>query len=265
MIRLIVCDMDGTLLDSQKRLPRDIRPVVRALRERGVAFAVASGRPYVALRRDLAGLEDDILFICENGALVMDRGRRVMMKPVPARLLPVAASAARGLTGVYPVLSRVDAAMVEAGGSDLFMRTVSPFYPALEIVPDLAACCGREDVCKVAFFDEQDARAHAYPVLRERLGDELTVALSGENWVDMMGQGVDKGSAMRGLQREMGVSPEECMAFGDYLNDIGLLGSVAESYAMANALPEVKAAAKYLAPGNDEDGVLRVIRERFSL
>ena len=55
------------------------------------------------------------------------------------------------------------------------------------------------------------------------------------------------------------------MAFGDYLNDLQLLEAVGESYAMENALPQLKAAAKYVAPSNDDNGVLRVIRERFSL
>ena len=53
------------------------------------------------------------------------------------------------------------------------------------------------------------------------------------------------------------------MAFGDYFNDCELLESVEESYAMANALEEIKRIAKHIAPGNDENGVLRVITERF--
>ena len=55
------------------------------------------------------------------------------------------------------------------------------------------------------------------------------------------------------------------MAFGDYLNDCELLESVSESYAMANSHPKLLAMAKHTAPSNDEDGVMRVIRERFSL
>ena len=64
---------------------------------------------------------------------------------------------------------------------------------------------------------------------------------------------------------QRGLTPDECMAFGDYLNDLELLRAVGESYAMDNALPEVKQAARHIAPSNDEDGVLRVIRARFDL
>ena len=112
---------------------------------------------------------------------------------------------------------------------------------------------------------EGDAAAHELPALKERLGGRYAVILSGENWVDVMRPGVSKGRAMQMLQQLKGLTPQECMAFGDYLNDLELLESVSESYAMENALEELKRVAKYIAPGNDENGVMRVIRERFAL
>ncbi len=87
----------------------------------------------------------------------------------------------------------------------------------------------------------------------------------GEHWVDVMKPGVTKGGAMRGVQKKLGITPEECMAFGDYLNDCELLQSVGESYAMENAHPRLKEMARHIAPSNDEDGVMRVIRREFGL
>ena len=80
-----------------------------------------------------------------------------------------------------------------------------------------------------------------------------------------MKPGVHKGAAMRGLQSLLGIRPEECMAFGDYLNDCELLEAVGESYAMENAHPTLKRLARHIAPSNDEDGVMRVLRERFGV
>ena len=110
-----------------------------------------------------------------------------------------------------------------------------------------------------------DAATHLLPVLQKRLGGDHSVILSGANWVDVMKPGVNKGRAMRMLQEIKGVSPDECMAFGDYLNDWELLQSVTESYAMENALPELKAIAKHIAPPNDDRGVMRVVKERFGV
>ena len=265
MIKLIASDMDGTLLDSQKRLPRDLLPVLRALREKGTVFAVASGRQYAALQRDMQAVADDILFICENGALVMERGRRLHIDPMTASTVADAIRAAKELRGVWPVLCRAEVALVERGASEEFMRATAPYYPSLRVVDDLLACCDSGDVCKVAFYDEGDAQTHELPVLQDKLGEELSVILSGEHWVDAMRRGVHKGGAMRALQEKLRIAPEECMAFGDYLNDCELLESVGESYAMENAHPRLKEMARYIAPRNDEDGVLRVIRERFAL
>ena len=126
-------------------------------------------------------------------------------------------------------------------------------------------CADFHDVCKVAFYDAGDAATHELPVLQKRLGERHAVILSGANWVDVMKPGVNKGRAMQMLQTLKGLSPDACMAFGDYLNDLELLQSVTESYAMENALDDLKRIAKHIAPPNDEDGVMRVVKERFGV
>lgn len=266
MMKLIASDMDGTLLTTDKRLPQEFAQVVRALRAKGVSFCVASGRQYAALRRDMGDLAPDLVFIAENGALVMENDERLFLDAIPAGELPGILRAGEGLAGVYPVVCRADVALIEASASPEFIRNTQMYYANCQVVESLEkACEGLTDVCKVAFYDEGDAGTHELPVLKERLGGRLSVILSGENWVDIMRPGVNKGRAMRMIQRQRGLAPQECMAFGDYLNDLELLSSVSESYAMENALPEIKRAARYIAPANDEDGVMRVIRERFAL
>lgn len=266
MIKLVASDMDGTLLDSKKRLPEDIVPVIRAMKEKGAIFAVASGRQYDALRRDLSQIAEDIVFIAENGALVVERGEVLFIDALAPQEIGGILEAAKDLQGVYACVCCADCAICEDTASAEFIGMMQMFYPSTRVVPDLAAhCAAMTNVCKVAFFDEGDAVTHELPVLRERLGERLSVILSGEQWVDVMKPGVHKGSAMKMLMQIKGFKPEECMAFGDYLNDLEMLESVGESYAMANALEEIRAAARHIAPGNDENGVVRVIRERFSL
>lgn len=266
MIKLIASDMDGTLLNSQKRLPGDILPVVRALRAQGTSFVIASGRQYAALVRDLGELAPEVIFMAENGAVIMERGEQLFIDALPAREVRRVIEATRGMPGMHPVICRAGVALVEESAPQEFIRNVGMYYAETQVVPDLLAVSDRfDDVCKVAFYDEGDAGAHEYPILRELFSDDLAVILSGYSWVDIMKPGVHKGSAMRILQQQRGVSPAECMAFGDYLNDREMLEAVGESYAMDNALDEIKQIARYIAPGNDEDGVMRVIKERFAL
>lgn len=263
MIKLIACDMDGTLLDSQKRLPPDFQEVIAALKEKGVCFAVASGRQYAALRRDFQ--DDDILFICENGALVMQKDERLLIDPLDPRELHGIVMAAREISGVYPVICRAEVALIEKTASPEFIRNTCMYYPSVQVVDDLTAYCDLGDVCKVAFYDEFDAQTHELPELQKRLLPRLAVILSGEHWVDVMKPNVNKGGAMRGIQQKWGITPEECMAFGDYLNDCELLEAVGESYAMENAHPELKKLARHIAPSNDENGVMQVVRREFGL
>lgn len=265
MIKLIACDMDGTLLDSAKRLPAELPEVIAKLKEKGVLFCVASGRQYASLRRDFDAYADDMLFICENGALVMQRDKRVLIDPVDASFITRIVTATRALSGVYPVVCRADVALIEKTASPEFIRNTKMYYPSVEVVDDLTALGQLGDVCKVAFYDEGDAQAHELPELKKHLEGPLAVILSGEHWVDVMKPGVNKGCAMRGIQQKLGISPEECMAFGDYLNDCELLQAVGESYAMENAHPALKKLARYIAPGNDDNGVMRVVRERLGL
>ena len=174
-------------------------------------------------------------------------------------------TAAKDLRGVYPVVCRAEMALIEKTASPEFVRNTCMYYPSVQVVDDLTEYCNLGDVCKVAFYDEYDAQTHELPELQSKLEPELSIILSGEHWVDVMKPGVTKGGAMRGVQKKLGITPEECMAFGDYLNDCELLQSVGESYAMENAHPRLKEMARHIAPSNDEDGVMRVIRRKFGL
>ena len=163
MIKLIACDMDGTLLDSQKRLPPELPEVIAQLREKGVIFCVASGRQYASLRRDFEAYADDLLFLCENGALVMQRDKRVFIDPVDASFITRIVTATRALSGVYPVVCRADVALIEKTASPEFIRNTKMYYPSVEVVDNLTALGQLGDVCKVAFYDEGDAQTHELP------------------------------------------------------------------------------------------------------
>ena len=266
MIKYIASDMDGTLLDSQKRLPGEFESVVRALKARDVRFIIASGRQVATLRRDLGELSQDMILFAENGTVVMEGNERLFATPMEKADVRRVLEKACSMEGVHPVLCRPNVAIIGENAPEEFRRNVEMYYASSQIVPDLLAVCDQfDDVCKVALYDEGDAEHHEYPVLKAQFESSLSVLLSGYSWVDLMKPGVHKGSAMKRFQELKGVQPEACMAFGDYLNDKEMLEAVGESYAMENGLDEVKAVCKYIAPSNDENGVMRVIKERFSL
>ena len=87
MLKFIATDLDGTLLDDEKHLPRETFRLIEELSERGVLFAPASGRQYANLQKLFLPVKDKVLFMCENGALVKYKGKTLHLNPIDRELI----------------------------------------------------------------------------------------------------------------------------------------------------------------------------------
>ena len=121
-----------------------------------------------------------------------------------------------------------------------------------------------DDVNKVAIFDFGDAESGVYQDLQGKV-DEYSVVVSAKQWVDVMNPSADKGNAVRALQEELGVTREQTVAFGDFLNDVEMLEAAGMSFAMANSHPGVFDVSRFVAPANTEGGVITVLRHLLGL
>ena len=263
-IRLIAADMDGTLLDSRKQLPEGLFPLVRALHERGVRFAPASGRQFYTLYEQFGEIADELMYISENGAMICDGAECVGFSAMPRDVVLDAIERVRTLPGAYTVISARSGAFYEKNSSAEAVRNFNMYCARCTEVPDLAEFASREPICKVALCCAGRAEQVLMPAFADFAG-RAQLALSGTDWVDLMRTGVSKDGALEELCGTLGITTADCMAFGDYLNDIELLRTAGESYAMANAHEQLAALAKYRCPSNDEDGVCRTIRAVFDL
>ncbi|MEV5845835.1 Cof-type HAD-IIB family hydrolase [Streptomyces sp. NPDC051985] len=258
-IRLVVTDMDGTLLDDEKRVPAGLWPMLAELRRRGVLFSPASGRQYATLARQFAEVAEGMVFIAENGTYVVRDGVELS-----SDVLAPAVAAGLARTVRHLVADGVDVGAVVCGKrgayverrDEAFLAEVRQYYVTHHIVDDLTVVA--DDVIKVALFDFGPAARTTAPALAAYAGTHQVV-VSGEHWVDVMNRTANKGTALRGLQRELGITPAQTMVFGDYLNDLEMLDAADWSFAMANAHPDVIARARHLAPSNNDNGVLRTI------
>ena len=102
-----------------------------------------------------------------------------------------------------------------------------------------------------------------YDIFRERLSGKAEPTTSGHGSVDLIVPGCHKASGLKRLAKRWNILPEQCAAFGDGGNDIEMLNYCGFRYAMENAPLNVKAAAKYVCPSNEEDGVLVALEELF--
>ncbi|GAA2009391.1 Cof-type HAD-IIB family hydrolase [Brevibacterium samyangense] len=266
-IRLVVTDMDGTLLDGNGNVPDGLWPLLDVMAERGITFVPASGRQFATLERDFTRVPGPLAFIADNGTHVVAHGRTVSVSPLGADLVtealafftgPEVADRDLGVVLCCPRVAYV------ARRDDAFLTRVRPYYASLEVVDSLTEvmAAGPDPVVKVAVNDAESAaevarRLHVSPA-GSFAADAQTV-VSGQHWIDVMAAGVHKGAALRALQDRLGVAPEETVVFGDYLNDREMFSCTPHTYAMANAHPDILAAAAHRAPANTEHGVVRVL------
>ncbi|MFH8337161.1 Cof-type HAD-IIB family hydrolase [Streptomyces sp. AM6-12] len=264
-IRLIVTDMDGTLLDDDKRIPPGLWPMLAELRGRGVLFSPASGRQYATLARQFAGVAEGMVFIAENGTYVVRDGAELGSVPLERSAATAVAEAVRRLNAAGgdagAVVCGKRAAYVERS-DEAFLAEVRRYYVEHRVVDDVTAV--DDDFIKVAVYDFHSAERSAAPALASFAATHQVV-VSGEHWVDVMAPTANKGTALRALQRTLGITPAQTMVFGDYLNDLEMLDAADWSFAMANAHPAVVARARHLAPSNNENGVLRTISRVLGL
>ena len=269
-LRLAAIDMDGTLLDDDKNFPPGMDELLDLMDERGVTFAPASGRQVWTLIDMFPG-RPGMTVIGENGGIVMRDGVEVSSSPVDAptvreviRLVREATSGPNGIDGGL-VMCGKQFAYVERT-DDLFVEGVAPYYHRTQCVDDQIAVidaieAGTSDdaIVKLAVYAIGPVGALAEATLAH-FADTHQYAISGANWADLQIRDVDKGSAVRDLQRFLGVDRSQTAVFGDADNDLSMMSEGDLSFAMANASQDVIEAARFVAPSNNEAGVTQVLR-----
>lgn len=263
-IRLIVTDMDGTLLNDAKELHPDFWPLIEQLRRRGILFSPASGRQYYTLEREFADLAADMVFIAENGSIVMRGGHEISSDCLRREdaLRIVRTLRAAGGPGIH---TGIDGGILVCGKQSAYIERSDPafldqvdrYYARLQIVDDLTRVID-DDVLKIAVYDFGSAEHGTLPHLTEFRASHKVV-VSSENWLDVNTRTANKGRAVTALQSALGITPAQTMVFGDFLNDLEMMDTADYAFAMHNAHPLLHERARFVAPSNNDNGVIRTI------
>ena len=164
-IRLIVADMDGTLLDDDHLLHDHFWPLIEELHSRGILFCPASGRQYFTLLREFADIADDVVFIAENGTYVVHQGREVssdcLLLADAQAMISTVRRQRRGRIDVGAVLCGKRSAYIERT-DQRFLDNVVPYLAQLTTVDDLLAVVD-DEILKVSVFDFGNAESGIAP------------------------------------------------------------------------------------------------------
>lgn len=264
MIKLVALDVDGTLVGKDVQIPERTKAAIRRARERGIAFAIVTGRMYQSgarYAREL-GLEGMPL-VAYNGAMVREfpSGRLISYEPVP--LEACRAIAAHCEAHGYHLQAYVND---ELYVPDLGPRTQE--YVALAGVKPHAVgslfLWLQEPSAKLLIIDDAARIPAIQAEVKELLGHTVSAASSHPQFLEMVTAEVSKGKALAAVAASLGVTRDEVMAVGDGMNDMAMLTWAGTSFAMAHAPEVLRKAATHVTMEGPGDGVAEAL-ERMGL
>ena len=263
MIKLIVTDMDGCLLDPAGKLPANFQEAYDLMKKKDVIFAAASGRSVVGVKRPYGDMADDMAFISDNGARIFCKGKLLSEEVLSKVDYEPFIKEMRSHDGLIPIACGREKAWIEKSNiiTEEVSREMKKYYPELNVcdfdnMP--------EEVIKFALLYFDDIEKNIYPYFQKYDNERIRVQVKEFSWIDLYSKNVSKGSALKVLQERLGITPAETVVFGDYLNDLSLADYADYSYAPENAHPEVKKLFTGVVKSNAENGVTDKIIELLS-
>lgn len=262
-IKLVLSDVDGTLVTKAKELtPRAIEAVGR-LREAGIMFALTSSRPPRGLQMFLEPLQLSTPLGAFNGGAMVNPDLTVIEeRAIPSEL-------------VGETISLLESFSLSAWvyrGEDWYVRDlngprVEHESHTVQFAPTLVESFeGMHDgVAKiVGVSNDHDAVARAAAAATERFGERLAASRSQPYYLDVTHPEANKGSVVRFLAARYDIPTEAIATIGDAGNDVAMFAASGLPIAVGNATPEVQSAARLVSTSNEEDGFANAV-ERFIL
>lgn len=259
MIKAIISDIDGTLLNKNLEYTPRLAAAINAARERGVIFTLATGRMYVSAKTAVQGLPIEAPIICYNGAYIRDFNSPMVLSQhcvdTASANKILAVCEQRGWHVQYYIDDKLYCAKDNA-----LIRKYAKLTGVEHTVLGKDFYNTTAAISKILLIEEhQDINAIRAELQQTQALVDFTSSKA--SFLEIVPQGVSKGEAIKKLGAYLGIDVADIMAVGDSYNDLEMLQTVGHGVAMANAEPEVKAAARYVTDSNNEDGLAKAIEK----
>ena len=259
-IAAVLADVDGTLVTKAKVVtPRAIE-AIEELHERGVLFAITSGRPPRGMRMLVHPLEIRGPIAAFNGGIIVQPDMTIVdERTVPADVAPAVIETIRA-HGLYPWIYR---------GADWYVTDPHAPHVAREeatvqfqptVVPSYDSLLDRV-VKIVGVSDDYDRVARCETAVRQQFGTRVSAARSQAYYLDVTHPTANKGVVVERLSHYYKIPPEQIATLGDGLNDVLMFQRSGMSIAMGNASEEVQRQATHVTASNEDEGFAKAIEE----
>lgn len=221
MLRLVACDLDGTLLQkNEDELSKEVLDTVRYVTDKGVYFAVCSGRAYYELRRLFRSVHNRIIYISHDGALAMHRNCLIYKRPlIKSELEQTVRLSAQNCDGI--LLAGREHSYCPTYKNDLYLPLRQLYGESINKAENLNAM--GEELLKLCFYKYRGE----FPV-----PEGMRVAFRDTEWLELTCGRADKGKALKAVCDRLGVEPSAVVAFGDGENDIPMFTLAGRKYAV---------------------------------
>ncbi len=261
---MLVLDIDGTLVGSDKTISEKTREAIIKAQQRGKIVAIASGRSIAGIRKTASNISLEQYggyVIAYNGTTVVNckTGECIYNQMVPKELVKPVYEAAKRVNAGIVVYNDNTKEMISGNGLNEYIKIdaeacnvtineVSDFVKAVNFPFN-----------KFLLSGKPEHMAEVEKIMAKEFGDRLNVFRSDPFYVELLPRYVDKGVAVEKLVKHLDIQREKVICIGDSYNDLPMLRFAGMGVAMGNAQQEVKEMADYVTASNDEDGIVNVI------
>ncbi|MDF9824258.1 Cof subfamily protein (haloacid dehalogenase superfamily) [Breznakia sp. PF5-3] len=263
-VKLIAVDMDGTFLNDHMKYDKErFLNQFSIMKEKGIKFVVASGNQYYQLISFFPEIRDEIAFVSENGAKIVDCNKELYCAELSKDKVEKVLHVLENINPKEYVMCGSNSAYVHRDISDAAYELTKLYYYKLKKVDDLHAV--EDTIFKFCTDFKNKDLDEVIQHLNQVLEGIMIPVSTGHDGVDFIIPGVHKANGIKRLQEHWGIKDDEVAAFGDSGNDYEMLKHAQYSYAMGNAHPRIKKVAKQVIKTNNESGVLEQIDKLLAL
>lgn len=255
MIKLIASDIDGTLLNSQKQINDDFYLLIKKLNEKNIIFAPTSGRSFKSLSKLFDGVNVDLLYISDNGNFIKYKNKVIYKNIIEKEELIKLRNFIRKLKKCSITYSNMDNIFTDNLFTFLYSKFRGYSKEYITNFNDLDL-----EIIKCTIISSKNTQEFIYNSLINEFPN-FNIVKSSNKTIDITAHGSSKGKALKKIQYLYDIDYDETVVFGDYLNDLDMMDVGYFNYAMENAHPTLKNKARFIAKSNDDNGVVKAIKD----